>query len=185
MKSWIQITEHQAINHPLYGVGGWLKFFYILFVLIILRALGHSAGLVYEKTGAVGLSVLLPSKDVAIFGMQLIDWFQIIIYTTIIYFGVTKKESFRRTSNLLLVGFIVIKPLIFLLTGNYLMGMVTLPSHLIFIVTLMLYLNLSKRVRVTYEWAVKSNDTVLTADSNTLDNVTNRSSFDNRKEPYF
>lgn len=161
MKKWVQLTKEQAMQHKLYGSGGWLIVFYVLFVWNILAAVGHSARVVNEQSGSLGISVLVPSTNPVVFGVQLVDWFQFALYATILFLALTKKTNFRKLSNILLVTFVLLKPLILFLTGNF-VELVSFPFYLFFIGCVLLYLNVSKRVRVTYEWMVKSTDTTLT-----------------------
>ena len=56
MKKWVQLTKEQAMQHKLYGSGGWLIVFYVLFVWNILAAVGHSARVINEQSGSLGIS---------------------------------------------------------------------------------------------------------------------------------
>lgn len=183
MSKWVQLTKAQAKTHKLYGVGGWLILFYIFFVLNMIAGIGQgnqAAHKFFSANDIVGGNPFaFITLDTKTFGLQLLGWIQCLIYFVVMYFALTANHNFRKYANVLLLGFVFLKPVLLVLTMNF-MELIEFPFYLFFIGAVLLYLNLSKRVRVTYDWTVKRTDAFLSGINNSDELMGART---DRKEP--
>lgn len=191
MADWVQLTKEQAKKHKLYGVGGWLIVFYIFFALNLLPGIGHANNAVYQyyrgtpsEVGYNPFAFVTSSEQV--FGLQILGWIQFALYLSVFILAVSKNHNFRRVSTVLFVAFVIIKPVTLAVTMNF-ADFLMFPFYLLFIGVTLLYINLSKRVRVTFDWTVKSTDSFLTSepDESFKSSVNPTPHLHERKEPTF
>jgi len=156
--TWIEVSEEQARKHPLYGLGGWLLLFAIGMLLAPIKALGdasstaHAAGMSLSEMLELGIPVVRSYK-IAI-GAQVLQT------AAVLWMMLAKPAAFRPvTSWILIIGFPATAAVQLVLTpfdgSAAMMGEMSMLWALSCAIWVT-YLNLSLRVRVTFEHRIRS-----------------------------
>jgi len=149
------VSGETAQRHELYGVGGWLAWFAITIALGLLRDLGSISG----EASKIGMSLVnfLAVDHPAVSMVRWVLAIEVAMLLAIYYMMAMKAPFFRLATTWILVGVI---PAVFLLGTLYpFEGVGEVLAQTVFVQVLYCiiwcsYLNLSKRVRVTFEHRV-------------------------------
>lgn len=157
---WIKISKDEAKKHELYGAGGWLLVFAFALLLALLAQLGQARSLAREA--GMGLSELL-GLDLPIVGFLKLTVGAQLLQTVAVYWMLAAKPTiFRQATTWFLVA---TGPLVLALqlVGSFPgTGSIAAEEMLPWVLASMVwvvYLNQSRRVRVTFEHQVRTDNT--------------------------
>jgi hypothetical protein len=157
--SWTSLTSAEAAAHPLYGVKNWLVVFAFGVLLGLFSELGslkgeaHKAGMSLSELLSIDLPEITLSKVALAFDTVAV----LVIYWLLL----TKHPKFRVVASWLLVGSYPVVVIIGLLNPFAGLGEVIVTSFFPWAITCAVwvtYLNRSRRVRVTFEHMVRTDE---------------------------
>lgn len=156
--TWIEVSEEEARKHPLYGVGGWLLLFAIGMLLAPIKSLGDASSM--ARAAGMSLSEMFDLAIPVVRCYKIALGAQVLQTTVVLWMMLAKPPAFRPvTSWILILGFpataavqLVLAPFegSAAMVGE--MSMLWALSCAIWVT----YLNLSRRVRVTFEHRIRS-----------------------------
>jgi Zn finger protein HypA/HybF involved in hydrogenase expression len=152
---WRYVGKETAAAHELYGVGGWLLFFAVGCILGLLVDLGR----VNTDARSMGLSagdyLSIPHPSISLAKATLL--FEVIAVMSIYWMMFIKSVNFRRYASLLLLSMFPVVCLVALANSYEGVGAVLVSGFIRWAVSCAVwvsYLQLSKRVRVTFEHCI-------------------------------
>jgi hypothetical protein len=159
--SWVKVTPNEANQHELYGIGGWLIVFAVglgtsfLWSLVSIRLESLKLGMSFFEL------LSIPSSEIFLLKTTLlIDLFSIVI----IYWNLFSiSVNFRTVTTFVLLATTPLEVIILFLFSNQLSDIASDIGKAIvmWIFTCSIwvsYLHASRRVRVTFEHCVRSDD---------------------------
>lgn len=165
--TWKKVSLVEAKAHPLYGVKNWLAVFAFGVLLSLLKEIGSLSGEAHKA--GLTLSQLLAIDHPAITFAKIVLAVNVVVVSVIYWMLITKHPKFRRVASaLLLLGW----PTIVLVGGiNPFVGLggaivMSLLPWALSCAIWVTYLQRSKRVRVTFEHSVVSDEMSSTAPKN-------------------
>ncbi|MBV7539463.1 DUF2569 family protein [Acidovorax sp. sic0104] len=161
--AWIEVSQEEARKHPLYGVRGWLLLFAVGMLLAAVKSLGDAGSM--AKDAGLTLSQMFE------LGIPLVRFYktalgaQVLQTTVVLWMMLAKPAAFRvMTSWILIIGFpatAVVQLVLAPFDGNTATLSEMSILWAISCATSVTYLNLSRRVRVTFEHRIRSDDAMM------------------------
>lgn len=154
-QQWNIVSPEEAKFHALYGIKGWLALFVVVLVFSFLGPIG-SINYAAQNAG-LSLIQLLSIEHPATTVLKVTIVINLIAFVIIMWLLVIKHEAFRLVTTGVIIAKILLTLLLGVMTPDKTMGS-ALAIDLITITfwgtVWIIYLNLSKRVRVTFEHSV-------------------------------
>lgn len=152
---WRPIGEEAALSHELYGVGGWLLLFAVGCFLGLLADFGRVNGDARSIGMSLGDYLSLPHPSVNVLKYVLI--YEVVAVACIYWMMFTKSGSFRNYTSLLLLCMFPFMVAISMANSYEGGGSALASSFIRWAISCAVwvsYLQLSKRVRITFEHCV-------------------------------
>jgi len=152
---WRPIGEEAALSHELYGVGGWLLLFAVGCFLGLLADFGRVNGDARSIGMSLGDYLSLPHPSVNVLKCVLI--YEVVAVACIYWMMFTKSGSFRNYTSLLLLCMLPFMVVISMVNSYEGGGAALASSFIRWAISCAVwvsYLQLSKRVRITFEHCV-------------------------------
>lgn len=157
---WINISEDEAKGHELYGARGWLMVFAFALLLALLAQLGQARSLAHDA--GMDLSELF-GLDLPLVGFLKLTLGAQLLQAVVVYWMLAAKPAiFRPAATWILVA---TGPVVFALqlVGSFPgTGSIATEEMLPWVLSSavwVVYLNQSRRVRVTFEHQIRSDNT--------------------------
>lgn len=160
-RSWKLVSATTAASHPLYGVKNWLVVFAIAVLLGLLLEIGGLRGEAY-KVG-LPLSEFLAIDDPAITFAKIATGLNALFVVAVYWLLLTKHPRFRIASSWLMLGIFPLLVTLGMATSSPDVGLALAKSFLPWAISCAVwvtYLNRSRRVRVTFEHLVRSEELI-------------------------
>jgi len=157
--TWAKVSPDQARQHKLYGVGGWLLVFAIGSALGVLKSYGMLGG----EAAKAGMTIgqLLDIDHPAITFAKITMWLEGIALAVLYWALFTKQSAFRIIATVIAAGLFPLQAVIGFSNPFEGLGNAMAVGMLQWIVSCAIwlsYLHRSRRVRVTFEHCVRSDE---------------------------